>query len=59
MVHICTARSGQWSLDHIRVLQANGPAEAMDALGVKRSEWEAVDFKTANFDRCGLIRDWR
>jgi hypothetical protein len=46
-------------IDHIRVLQANNPAESMDALGVKRSEWEIVDFKTAPYDRCGLLREWR
>lgn len=46
-------------IDHIRVLQANNPAEAMDALGVKRSEWEVIDFETAQYDRCGLLREWR
>ena len=46
-------------VDHIRVLMVNTPAEPMDALGIRRSEWETVDFKRAPFDRCGLIRDWR
>jgi hypothetical protein len=46
-------------IDHIRVLQANTPAESMETLGVKRSEWEVVDFKTAPYDRCGLLREWR
>jgi hypothetical protein len=46
-------------IDHIRVLQSNSPAEAMDRLGVKRSEWENVDFNTAPYDRCGLLREWR
>jgi hypothetical protein len=46
-------------VDHIRVLVVNTPAEQMDALGIKRSEWETVDFNTPQFDRCGLIRDWR
>jgi hypothetical protein len=46
-------------VDHIRVLVVNTPAEQMDALGIKRSEWETVDFKTAPYDRCGLLREWR
>jgi hypothetical protein len=45
--------------DHIRVLAVNTPAEQMDVLGIKRSEWEVVDFNTTQFDRCGLLRDWR
>ena len=46
-------------IDHIRVLQANNPTEAMDALGVKRSEWQVIDFETEPYDRCGLLREWR
>ena len=45
-------------IDHIRVLQSNTPADVMESLGVKRGEWETVDFETRRFDRCGLIRDW-
>jgi hypothetical protein len=45
--------------DYIRVMTVNTPTEQMETLGVKRSEWDVVDFSTTQFDRCGLIRDWR
>jgi hypothetical protein len=46
-------------VDHIRVMQVNTPLDAMQALGVDRSEWDRVDFENAQYDRCGLIRDWQ
>lgn len=45
-------------LDHIALLGYGDPAEAMDALGVLRGQWESVDGE-APFDDCGLIRNWR
>jgi hypothetical protein len=46
-------------VDHIRVMQVNTPVDAMQTLGVDRSEWDRVDFENAQYDRCGLIRDWQ
>jgi hypothetical protein len=37
----------------------NGPPTEVDRGNVKRSEWEVIDFETAPYDRCGLLREWR